>query len=199
MKKVLLLSAALFWASTAALAQTFDEDMGVPQNIATEKQDEKKDIQASKDPASFIKKFISPSETKIVEKKQEKGNATIKRIYKKGQIPPEDENQNIIFLSMKDFKMLRLASSSISCTMRFTILTNLKHNVNSIDLRLKWPKMNTTLSFENVIPNQATYIDYGLLGEGCYTMNRVPNIEVNRCRSKGLSQTECSAAIRWIK
>ena len=30
-------------------------------------------------------------------------------------------------------------------------------------------------------------------------MDRIPNIIVNRCRVKGLSQQDCAAKIRWLR
>ena len=50
-----------------------------------------------------------------------------------------------------------------------------------------------------VNPGVRTYMDVMLLGEGCFSMDKTPTIEVNRCRVKGMSEDKCSDAIRWFK
>ena len=37
------------------------------------------------------------------------------------------------------------------------------------------------------MPNRPTYVEYALMGKGCYSMDKSPNIVVNRCRGKGIS------------
>jgi len=58
--------------------------------------------------------------------------------------------------------------------------------------------MTTTLSFANVAPNTPTAYNYTLMGDGCYTMDKMPNIIVNRCRVKGLSSAQCADKIVWL-
>ena len=68
----------------------------------------------------------------------------------------------------------------------------------NLSVKLVWPDMTTNLSFDNVNPNIETYLDYALFGQGCYKMDKIPNIVVNRCRAKGMSQEECAGKIRWL-
>lgn len=85
------------------------------------------------------------------------------------------------------------------CNVRFNIMTTLDRKLNNLSVRLKWPKLETTLSFISVNPNEQTYLSYTLLGEGCYTMDKLPNIVVNRCRVKNMTQQDCASRIRWLK
>jgi len=104
-----------------------------------------------------------------------------------------------IFLSYRDFKISRNLSNMVVCNMRFFVLSTFPQKINNISYRLKWPNMETALSFNNVEPNVATYYDYALLGNGCYDMDKAPNVIVNRCRIKGMSSQECANAIRWVE
>lgn len=112
---------------------------------------------------------------------------------------PKAEDEPLIFLFYKDFSVSKLLSGTVTCSVRFQILTTLDRKLNNLSVRLRWPEMETALTFIDVAPNQMVHYDYTLLGEGCYSMDKIPNIIVNRCRVKGLSQKECAAKIRWLK
>lgn len=104
-----------------------------------------------------------------------------------------------IMLYMRDFKVARNLNGRPSCTMRFYILSSAPEKITNISYRLKWPNIETALSFDDVAPNTPTFFDYALLGNGCYSMDKAPNIIVNRCRIKGMSQRQCADAIQWME
>ena len=110
----------------------------------------------------------------------------------------KSDDTELILLYMKDFKIYRSASGQTRCSMLFAISTTLQSSINNISYRLKWPKMETVLSFNNVPPQVEHHFNYTLLGDGCYSMDKTPNIIINRCRSKGLSQRACAGKVRWI-
>ena len=99
----------------------------------------------------------------------------------------EHEEDELIMLYMKDFSIYRSPSGQTRCSAKFSVLPTLPVKLSNISYRLKWPKMETN------------HFDYGLLGDGCYNMDRQPNIIVNRCRAKGMTQRQCASKIRWIK
>ena len=86
-----------------------------------------------------------------------------------------------------------------TCDVRFFVNTNLNSRLINLDVKLVWPGMTTNLSFVDVPPNSPTYFDYALVGDGCYTMDKMPNIVVNRCRVKGMSSAECASKITWLR
>ena len=108
------------------------------------------------------------------------------------------QNTPRIMLYMRNFKISRNINGIPNCNMRFYVLSTLSEKITNISYRLKWPNIETALSFDNVKPNTAMYFDYSLLGNGCYNMDKAPNIVVNRCRVKGISQQECANAIEWL-
>lgn len=107
-------------------------------------------------------------------------------------------NEGSIKLYMRDFKISYNLHNSISCSMTFYVYPDINEKINNLAYRLKWPKMETVLSFSNVKPKQERSVKYTLLGKGCYEMDVAPNIIVNRCRVKGLTQQKCSSLIQWI-
>ena len=108
-----------------------------------------------------------------------------------------DEEGNI-FLYYSNFQILRTAASGIRCRVRFHLLNGLNRRINNVSVKLVWPGLNTPVSFNNVDPNTENYFDYALFGDGCYQMDKIPNIVVNRCRVKGMSQESCANKIRWL-
>lgn len=104
-----------------------------------------------------------------------------------------------IFLYYEDFKISRSVGGVVTCDVRLIVSTNLDRKLISLDAKLVWPGLTTTISFANIPPNTPTYYNYTLLGEGCYSMDKMPNIIVNRCRVRGMSSAECAAKITWLK
>ena len=127
-----------------------------------------------------------------------RGTSAIRRVYAKGEKPSAEE-ESLIFLFYKDFKISRTMGGLVMCDVRFIVLHTLNNKINNLSFRLKWPKMETTLSYNEVMPNTETYFDYTLVGDGCYSMDKIPNVIVNRCRVKGVSQSACANKIRWLK
>jgi hypothetical protein len=124
-----------------------------------------------------------------------RGHTTVRKVTN-GVV---SEEGGLIFVFYKDFDVTRTLSGRVMCGVKFIVLTTLDRKLNNLSFRLKWPDMETALNYMEVPPNQEMYYDYTLLGEGCYSMDKIPNIIVNRCRVKGLTQQECAAKIRWIK
>lgn len=130
----------------------------------------------------------------LIKKTVKAQDVTVKKLKESEVVAPAGS----IKLYMKDFKIGYDLHSNVSCNMTFYIHSDLKQKINNIAYRLKWPKMETAISFSNVEPNKETFVEYGLLGKGCYEMDVAPNIIVNRCRVKGLTQKKCSSMIQWV-
>lgn len=104
-----------------------------------------------------------------------------------------------IFLYYDNFNISGYLNNSPSCDVRFFVLTNLNKKLIQLDVKLVWPDLTTALSFSDIAPNTPTYIDYTLMGKGCYNMDKMPNIVVNRCRVRGMSSVDCANKIIWLK
>ncbi len=157
---------------------------------ADEKSLPKADVQSSKENAQ-----TAPTLQK--EPKLKRGYSAIRRLSTGNDDEAEDEQ--LIFLYYKDFNVTRTMSGMVMCDVKFIVLTTLDQKINNLSFRLKWPGMETSLSYNDVNPNEETYFPYTLVGDGCYTMDKIPNVIVNRCRVKGLSQQQCANKIRWLK
>lgn len=105
--------------------------------------------------------------------------------------------QSVILIYYQNFKIDTTPSGRVSCDLRLAIYSTIPNKITSLSFKLIWPEIDTATSFYDVEPNVATYFDITLLGEGCYTMDKVPNIVLNRCRIKDMTSEECAAKLTW--
>lgn len=124
-----------------------------------------------------------------------RGTVAINEIDEYGRPRPS----NKIFLYYDNFKISRSISGMTSCDVRFFVNNNLDRRITNLDIKLVWPNLTTAVSFADVPPNSPTYYNYTLLGDGCYDLDKMPNIVVNRCRVKGMSSAQCAGTITWLK
>lgn len=139
---------------------------------------------------------IDPNELKMESDRNNIGSFSLRFV---GDEVIIGEAEPMIDLYMKDFKISQSTNGSVSCNMRFFVRSTVKEKLSNISYRLRWPEMETVVSFDDVQPDTATYVAYTLLGKGCYSMDKTPNVVVNRCRIKGYTQKGCASLIRWIK
>lgn len=121
----------------------------------------------------------------------------MKRVMEQPNAYQKDEGK--IQLSMKDFKISKNLSGITSCSMNFFVLSTVSSPVSSISFRLKWPDLEAPVSFEGVRPNQSSFRTHAFAGDVCYTLDKTPNVIVNRCRIKGMTQQDCANRIEWVK
>lgn len=174
---------------TAKPAEKLQTTEDVARALAEEKaglQKEKEDIFM---PGGGTEKLRQPTQDKSI-----RGKATIIEMDNTGKT----RGNSNIFMYMDNFAISRSIGGMVTCNMRFIILTNLDRRLVSLDTKLVWPGISTTLSFANVMPNTPTAYNYTLMGDGCYTMDKEPNIIVNRCRVRGMGSAECADKIIWL-
>lgn len=177
---------------TAAPSEPQNE-LKTTEDVAKALEDEKNKILREREniflPGGGTEKLLMPTEDK-----SPRGSVAILETDDEGKTRM---NSNI-FMYMDNFGISRSMGNMVTCSMRFVILTNLDRKLVSLDTKLVWPGMTTVLSFSNVLPNTPTAYNYTLMGDGCYTMDKMPNIIVNRCRVKGLSSAQCADKIIWL-
>lgn len=218
MKKILILSCFLILSILCfekdVKAQTFGTETGNEgntssvtavkglENIQTEKntddkkadenKSEKKSSEDSDDEDIFIPEEAMARPTKDGSKR---GGALV---YRLGDDGKKMKATNKIFMYYKDFKMSNSINGHVSCDLSIWLVTDLDRRLINLDAKLIWPGMGTVVSFSNVMPNTPTYYNYTLLGDGCYNLDKMPNIVVNRCRVKGMSSSQCASNIIWL-
>ena len=110
-----------------------------------------------------------------------------------------EDKENKINLYIKNFKISKNLSGLMSCSMDFYVHSTLSVPVSNLSIRLKWPDLEAPVSFDNVPSNKAVFKSHAFVGRVCYALDKTPNIIVNRCRAKGMSQQDCASRIEWIK
>lgn len=108
-------------------------------------------------------------------------------------------NKGAIKIYMRQFKVSQSLSGFVTCSMKLYVQSTLPNPISNLSFRLKWPTLETPVSFDDIPANATVNHGHSFVGNVCYSLDAVPNIIVNRCRVKNMSQQECANAIEWIK
>lgn len=205
---ICLLTTGQVWAQSFAPGTGAADSVKKASQQVTEEAKSADDVKvnnAKKDASQEEGLFVKSVEKKLGEdpKKEEekKYDNTMGKVFQF-----RIENDKVIFdeerkilVSYENFKVERGMDNIVRCSMRIYVLNDLTERISSLGLKLKWPEINTNVQMNRVNPGVKTYMDVMLLGEGCFSMDKTPTIEVNRCRVKGMSENKCADAIVWFK
>ena len=199
----------------SAQAQVFDADSDMPQeeisrdNLSPKEKKALQEFEASgemeKIKAESSDSPFIPAETKIEndEEPEKVYDNSVGKILEfkvvNGKIQYADPKDRKILIYMENFKVERGMDGIARCSMRIYVLNDLTERINTFGFRLIWPEISTALQMKKVNPGVRTYNDIMLLGNGCFTMDKTPTVEVNRCRVKGKTQEQCASAVHWFK
>ena len=203
--------------SVPAMAQVFGAGSGVPSSS----QDNQAGVKISSQPAAKqqetaarpvartsekatltsedVRDLLTPEEAKTMftgsaKDGSQRGGSGMVMVDEKGNIKKTEK----IFMYMRDFNIFRSVGGVTTCDLKLYALSNLDRKIISLDAKLVWPEMTTAVSFSNILPNTPTYFPYTLIGDGCYSLDKMPNIVVNRCRVRGMNSAECASKITWV-
>ncbi len=110
----------------------------------------------------------------------------------------QDEKQYILVF-YEDFKIEHTLSGKVSCSMKLSVLPLTKNKLSQLSIQLIWPEIRSSSNFYDIPPHVKHYKEITLLGEGCYSIDKVPNIVSNRCRIKGMTSEECASLLTWSR
>lgn len=195
-------------------AQSFTPGMNVAED--TQKSDKSPSLLSGKGPINTSDAKLDEAKTtedegaivNTVEKKldnsdntQEEYDNSMGKVFQfrivDGKVIFDDDRK--ILISYDNYKVEKGLDGIVRCSMRIYVLNDLTTHISSLGVKLKWPQISTNVQMSKLNPGVKTYMDVMLLGDGCLSMDKTPTIEVNRCRVKGMSEEECSDAIRWFK
>lgn len=116
---------------------------------------------------------------------------------KDGHIEFDKNEKRKILVWYENFNVIKGMDGIARCSIRVFVLNDLTTRINNLGFKIIWPDIRTSINMTKVNPGVNTYIDTMLIGDGCFTMDRTPVIEVNRCRVKGMSEDSCADAVHW--
>lgn len=119
--------------------------------------------------------------------------------YVNGKIVFTDSEERKVLIFIDNYKAHKGMDGIVKCSLRVYVLNDMIERINNLSFKLIWPEIRTSIQMNKVNPGVKTYKDIVLLGDGCFTMDKTPTIEVNRCRVKGKSQEQCAQAVRWFR
>ncbi len=114
------------------------------------------------------------------------------------KVTVDDPDKRNILVYYDNYRIIRSFDKLTKCSIRVYVINDLKEKITSLGFKLHWPDISTAVEMVQVKPGVKTYTDLMLLGDGCLRLDKIPTIEVNRCRVKGMSQDACADAIKWM-
>lgn len=117
---------------------------------------------------------------------------------KDGKVEFEDNKDRKILVWYEDFKVIKGMDGIVRCSIRVYVFNDMVERISNLGFKIIWPNIRTGINMTKVNPGVRTYTDTMLLGDGCFTMDKTPVLEVNRCRVKGMSEDKCADAVHWF-
>ena len=117
----------------------------------------------------------------------------------RGKVVMMDNIERNILIYYSNFRVSKGMDGIVRCSMRINVLNDLTDRINTLGFKLIWPQISTSLHLSKLNPGVNTYSDITLLGDGCFTMDKVPVVEINRCRLKGMSEEQCADKVKWFR
>ena len=117
---------------------------------------------------------------------------------KDGHIEFDNDKERKILVWYENYNVIKGMDGLARCSIRVFVLNDLTTRINNLGFKIIWPDIRTSINMTKVNPGVNTYVDTMLIGDGCFTMDRTPVLEVNRCRVKGMSEERCADAVHWF-
>ena len=116
-----------------------------------------------------------------------------------GKVMLDETKDRSILVYYDNYQIFRGLDDYVRCSLRIYVLNDLTEKISNLSFKLYWPEISTSIQMSQLNPGVSTYKDITLMGDGCFTLDKAPTIEVNRCRVKGKSQENCADAIKWYE
>ncbi|MBO6281996.1 MAG: hypothetical protein J6N49_05660 [Alphaproteobacteria bacterium] len=117
---------------------------------------------------------------------------------KDGKIEFEDNTDRKVLVWYENYNVIKGMDGMVRCSIRVYVFNDMVERISSLGFKIIWPGISAGISMNKVNPGVRTHVDTLLLGDGCFTMDKTPVIEVNRCRVRGMSEDKCADAVHWF-
>lgn len=195
-KRLILVFFCLICIITSATAQILDD---------SDKQDE-----TSKDEALFDELFSEYSEEeRDVTKVKTFGDAmdniaqsiNKKEIEKETQLAKKDlpplEGNILIGITKNSFSIYQNAFNEPACKFTVTVKSNLNRDINLMAMNLIFTKGAFAFIFRDIEAGESSTHQIRTMGDICYNIAGVPDIDIHKCKIVGASSKECSERMEW--
>lgn len=167
-------------------------------NIQDTTEDEVAEEQEQDNP--YVEDAVFKSEAKAKEPVYDNTYGSVHRFkIVQGKVVMMDNIERNILIYYSNFRVSKGMDGIVRCSMRINVLNDLTDRINTLGFKLIWPQISTSLHLSKLNPGVNTYSDITLLGDGCFTMDKVPVVEINRCRLKGMSEEQCADKVKWFR
>ena len=169
------------------------------------------DDETAKDEALFNELFSDYSEeerdiTKIktfgdamdaISKNIGKKDLERKEILQQTKELPPIEGKMYIGITKNSFRLYRNAFNEPACSFNVTLKSDINRDIKIIALNLVYAKGVFAFVFQNVKGGKTTTQSIRTMGDICYNLSGVPDIEINKCKMLGAESKECAQRLEW--
>lgn len=103
----------------------------------------------------------------------------------------------LIGVNKGSFKIFQNSLGRTSCSFSVTLKSSFNRELHTMGMRLIYPHRAFAFIFRNVPANGAQERFITTTGDICYSFSGVPDMEVNLCRIKNASSSECAKRLKW--
>lgn len=195
-KKLVLIVFCLISLTTIATAQILDDDYSTDET--------------SKDEALFDELFSDYSEeerdaTKIktfgdamdrISKSIDKEKIEEEKPVLNQDLPPL-EGKIYIGITKNSFNIYQNAFNEPACDFTVTVKSELNRDINIMAINLIYTKNVFAFIFRNVKQGKSVTHSIRTMGDVCYNLSGVPDVDIHKCKIIGANSKECSERIEW--
>ena len=117
---------------------------------------------------------------------------------KDGKVEFEDNKNRKVLVWYENYNVVKGMDGFVRCSIRVYVFNDMVERISSLGFKIIWPGVRAGINMSKVNPGVRTHVDTMLLGDGCFTLDKTPVIEVNRCRVKGMSEDKCADSVHWF-
>lgn len=112
------------------------------------------------------------------------------------ELPPLTGNM-VIGLKKGSFTIFRDISGRTKCSFIVTLKSNLDREVRLLGLNLVFPHRTFAYVFRKIPANGSQDRKITTMGDICYNLVGVPDINIHSCKIRGVLGSECAQRITW--
>lgn len=103
----------------------------------------------------------------------------------------------LIGVSKGSFKIFQNSLGRTACSFNVTLKSSFNKELHAMGMRLIYPHRAFAFIFRNVPANGSQVRFITTTGDICYNFSGVPDMEINLCRIKDASGSECAKRLKW--
>lgn len=165
------------------------EDEALFNELFSEYSEEERDVTKIKTFDGAINRIAESIDKKEIEKENSLS-------VTKEPLPPLEGNM-YIGITQNSFSIYQNAFKEPACRFTVTLKSNMNRDINTLALNLLYTKSAFAFIFRDVKAGESKTEPIRTMGDICYNLSGVPDIDIHKCKIVGAESKECAQRIEW--